>query len=259
MIASRYDAFLFDLDGVLYRGHQPIHGAAETVATLRELGKSLSFVTNNSARTPEAVLDHLASVGIAAALGEIETSALTTAAALAQRGCGRALVLGEEGLRTALMDVGMELVDPGDVVRADVVVIGWDRTVTYETLRAASLAIQAGAEFVASNADASYPAPDGRNWPGAGAIVAAVETATGHRAEVFGKPFAPILLAARERAGGGRTLVIGDRVETDIEGARRLGWDSMLVLTGVSTVEDLRAAGISSTYVADDLGVLVAS
>jgi len=255
MIADGYDVFLLDLDGVLYRGDQPVPHAAATVDGLRGLGKRVAFVTNNSSRPPEAVVAHLASVGVAAELGEVETSALTTAAALAERGVATALAVGEQGLRDALAAAGIALVGPDEV--PDAVVVGWDRSLTYETLRAASIAVQRGAALVASNADATYPAPDGFTWPGAGATVAALEAATGTRAEVFGKPHAPILHAALARAGGGTPLVIGDRVNTDIEGARRLRWDSMLVLTGISTRDDLRAAGLAATYVAEDLSLLL--
>ena len=255
MIAEAYDAFLLDLDGVLYRGDQPVPHAAEAVAALRAKGKGVAFVTNNSSRPPEAVVAHLASVGIEAALEEVETSALTTAAALHARGITSALVVGEVGLRSALASVGIELVEADAPCEA--VVVGWDRTFTYESLLAASIAVQRGATLYASNADATYPAPDGSTWPGAGAILAALEAATETRAEVFGKPFAPILEAARARAGGGRPLVVGDRVGTDIEGARRLRWDSMLVLTGISGRDDLRAAGITATYVVEDLSTLL--
>lgn len=255
MIADGYDAFLLDLDGVLYRGDQPIAHAAASVEALRGLGKRVAFVTNNSSRTPEAVVAHLASVGVVADVAEVETSGLTTASALAGRGVTTALVVGEDGLRTALRAAGISEVGPDQV--PDAVVVGWDRTITYETLRAASIAVQRGAALVASNADASYPAPDGLTWPGAGAIVAALEAATERPAEVFGKPNAPILQAALARAGGGRALVIGDRVGTDIEGARRLRWDSMLVLTGISSRQDLKAAGIAATYVVEDLAAIV--
>ena len=255
MIADGYDAFLLDLDGVLYRGDQPVAHAAASVEALRALGKRVAFVTNNSSRSPEAVVAHLASVGVAADVAEVETSGLTTAAALAGRGVTTTLVVGEDGLRAALRAAGISEVGPDQV--PDAVVVGWDRTITYETLRAASIAVQRGAALVASNADASYPAPDGLTWPGAGAIVAALEAATERPAEVFGKPNAPILQAALARAGGGRPLVVGDRVSTDIEGARRLRWDSMLVLTGISSRQDLKAAGIAATYVAEDLSALV--
>lgn len=255
-IADRYDAFLFDLDGVLYRGAEPIDGASQTVATLRELGKGVAFVTNNSARTPEAVRAHLASVGVDAAVEEVVTSALVTAEVLAARGTGSAFVVGEEGLRVALTAASIEVRD-GEPTAADAVVVGWDRAVDYAKLRTASILVQEGAALVASNPDTSFPAADGHAWPGAGAILAAIEVTTGVRAEVIGKPNAPILEAALARAGGGRPLLIGDRLDTDIEGARRLRWDSMLVLTGISTREDVRAASFSPTYTVEDLRLLV--
>lgn len=254
MIADRYDVFLLDLDGVLYRGDQPVAHASATVEALRAIDKRVAFVTNNSSRSPEAVVAHLASVGVGASIAEVETSALTTAGALAERGVSTALVVGEEGLRHALEARGITIVGSEQV--PDAVVVGWDSSITYETLRDASIAVQRGAALVATNADASYPAPEGLTWPGAGAIVAALEAATETRAEVFGKPHAPILRAALLRVGGGTPLVIGDRVSTDIEGARRLRWDSMLVLTGISTRDDLETAGIAATYVAEDLSAL---
>ncbi len=255
MIADRYDAFLLDLDGVLYRGDEPVDGAAAAVEALRQAGKGIAFVTNNASRTPADVVQHLAGVGVVAFVEEVETSALTTAAALRERGLTSAFVIGEAGLRDALTEVGLEIAEAGASVQA--VVIGWDRSFTWERLREASLAVQAGADLFASNADATYPAPDGTTWPGAGSILAAVEAATGVRATVFGKPNGPILEAALARAGGGHPLVVGDRVETDIEGARRLGWDSALVLTGISTRDDLGPAGISATYVVEDLLALL--
>jgi glycerol-1-phosphatase len=255
VIADTYDAFLFDLDGVLYRGDRPIPGAADVVTRLREAGKRIAFVTNNSSRTPASVAAHLASVGVAAAPEEIETSALTTAAALAERSIRSASVVGEEGLRSALEGVGIMAAPAGTVPQA--VVVGWDRSITYQTLTVASIAIQRGAAFFASNDDPSYPAPDGVTWPGAGAIVAAIAVASGVPPEVLGKPNPPIFRAALERAGGGRPLVIGDRIETDIAGADRVGWDSVLVLTGIATRGDLDASGLEATYVLDDLARLL--
>jgi len=256
VIADAYDAFLLDLDGVLYRGDRPIARAPEAVEGLRSLGKRLAFVTNNSSRTPEAVVAHLASVGVDAAPDEVETSALTTAATLHDRSVRRAAVIGEEGLRDALSSAGIELV-PADA-EPDAVVLGWDRHVTYADLRDASLAVQRGASLYASNDDVSYPAPDGFTWPGAGAILAALEAATGVDAEVFGKPNPPILRAALERAGGGRPLVVGDRLETDIDGAANAGWDSALVLTGISTSAQAAAAPHPPTHVLEDLSGLLA-
>jgi HAD superfamily hydrolase (TIGR01457 family) len=254
MLAERYDAFLFDLDGVLYRGSEPIPGAADAVERVRRLGKRLAFVTNNSARTPEQVADHLRSVGVAADPGEVETSALATADLLAVRGVRRAFVIGEAGIRAALSARGIDVLT-GEPESVDAVVVGWDRDVDYAKLRSAALLIQRGAAFVATNADASYPAPDGL-WPGAGAIVAAIETTVGIAPEVVGKPYPPIFEAALRRAGGGRALVIGDRLDTDIAGANRLGWGSLLVLSGVTGPDDLAGAAERATVVAPGLEVL---
>ncbi len=255
-LSDAYDAFLFDLDGVLYRGTEVVPGAPETVARLRAAGKRVAFVTNNSGRTPEAVAAHLTGLGIPAAGDEVETSAMVTAEHLAARGVSEAFVVGEEGILRALRDAGISIAG-ADADLTEVVVVGWDRQANYEKLRRASLLVQRGAALVATNADASYPAGDG-NWPGAGALLAAVETTTGARAEVFGKPEAPIMLSALDRAGGGRPLVIGDRLETDIFAAAALGWDSLLVLTGISGLDDVAASPIAPTFVARDLSALSA-
>ena len=164
--------------------------------------------------------------------------------------------MGDEGLRTALAAAGLTVLD-GTAARAETVVVGWDRGFDYAELATACVLIQRGASLVASNADASYPVEGGLVLPGAGAILAAIQTATGVNAEVVGKPNAPIFRAALARAGGGRPLVIGDRLDTDIEGARRLGWDALLVLTGITTEDDLRGADPKPTYVAERLDRLV--
>jgi HAD superfamily hydrolase (TIGR01457 family) len=253
-LADRYDAFLFDLDGVLYRGDEAVPGAPAAVRRLRERGKRVVFLTNNSGRTPQAVAGRLTALGIEAAPQEVVTSAQATADVLAARGIRSAFVIGEEGVRRALADVGIEVRD-GEPWEADVVVLGWDRTVDYAKLRTAALLVQRGAALVATNDDAAYPAPDGL-WPGAGALLAAVTTATGARPEVVGKPHPPLFLRALERAGGGRPLVVGDRLDTDVAGAAALGWDSLLVLTGVTDEDALRRSTIRPTYVGRDLSVL---
>jgi HAD superfamily hydrolase (TIGR01457 family) len=254
MLAERYDAFLFDLDGVLYRGAEATPGAPAALARLRAAGKGLAFVTNNSSRTPKDVAHHLSSLGVVATPDEVETSSLVTASLLRERGVTTAFVVGETGLTTALREHGIETIH-GEPDRADVVVVGWDRSADYAKLRTASLLVQRGASLVATNADPSFPAPDGR-WPGAGALLAVIEITTGVSAEVIGKPHAPIFLAALERAGGGRPLVIGDRLDTDIAGAAALGWDSLLVLTGISTSDEAAVATQRPTHVGKDLMVL---
>ena len=255
MLADPYDVILLDLDGVLYRWPEPIPGAAETVAALRKAGKRIAFVTNNSSRTPAQVVERLASVGVDAAAEEVVSSALVTATILAERGTGSAFVIGEEGLVEALTDAGIRVVDASEEV--DAVVVGFDRGADYTTLKEASVLVQRGVALVASNADPSFPAPGGESWPGAGALLAAIETTTGTRGEVFGKPEAPLFERALASAGGGRALVVGDRLDTDIAGASRLGWDSALVLTGDARREDVESSSWKPTFVLDDLSGLV--
>ena len=256
MLADPYDAILLDLDGVLYRWPEPIPGAADTIATLRDVGKRVAFVTNNASRTPEEVAERLASVGVNAEPREVVTSALATAASLGERGVRSAFVVGEGGLVVALQDEGIQVVD-GPAEDVGVVVVGFDRGVTYTKLKDASVLVARGVPLIASNADASFPAPSGEAWPGAGALVAAIETTTGATAELIGKPEAPLLELALDVAGGGRPLVVGDRLDTDVAGAARLGWDSVLVLTGSTRREDVGRSDWKPTFVVDSVVDLV--
>jgi glycerol 3-phosphatase-2 len=252
MLVDTYDAVIFDLDGVLYRGDRAIPHAAESIARLRGLGTRLAFVTNNSSRTPQRVAERLTAVGVDALPDEVVTSALATADLLAARGVRQAFVVGGEGLRAALRSAGIADVD-ATVDRPEAVVVGFDPDVTYRDLRDASVRVSRGAAFIGSNPDASFPAADGENWPGAGALIAAIETTTGARAEIVGKPHAPLFRSAAARAGATAPLVVGDRLDTDIDGAAALGWDAALVLTGVSTREDAEAATRPPTFVLEDL------
>ena len=256
MLAERYDCILFDLDGVLYRGEDAVPSAPPTLAELRRRGVRPVFLTNNSSRTPLQVAEKLRGIGIEVEPGEVVTSALATAELLAERGGGGAFVIGQDGVREALSDAGIRVLD-GEPEHADLVVVGYDGGVTYGSLKRASLLVQRGARLVATNADGSYPAADGL-WPGAGALLAVITTTTGAEPEIVGKPFGPLFEAGRRRGGGGRPLVVGDRLDTDIEGAARLGWDSMLVLTGVSAREDVERLGIVPTVIAEDVSGLLA-
>lgn len=236
---DRYRAFLLDLDGVVYRGQEAVPGAAEAVAGLRDAGRRVVFITNNSARTPEQVADRLDGLGVAARPEEVVTSAQATATLVAREDGERtAFVIGEEGVRHALRDAGIEVLD-GVPRSAGFVVVGWDRAVDYEKLRVATVLVGRGARLVATNEDASYPAPGGELWPGAGSLLAAVETASGVRATVVGKPHRALFDAAVERAGTDRVLVVGDRIETDVAGAVAAGLDAALVLTGTAGPHDL--------------------
>jgi HAD superfamily hydrolase (TIGR01457 family) len=253
-LAERYGSFLLDLDGVLYRADQAVPGAAQTVQRLRDAGRGIAFVTNNSSRTPEEVADKLAGLGVGATSDEVVTSALATAALLARRGGGTAFVIGETGIRKALAEAGVEVLD-GEPESVTWVVVGWDRGADYSKLRTASLLVERGAHLVATNADAAYPAPDGA-WPGAGALLAAVTTATGVRAEVVGKPHAPLFRTAIERAGREPAMSVGDRIDTDVAGAHALGLDTLLLFSGVSTPRDVVRAAVVPTYVGRDITTL---
>ncbi|HYY08779.1 MAG TPA: HAD-IIA family hydrolase [Actinomycetota bacterium] len=256
MLADPYDAILLDLDGVLYRWPEPIPGAGGAVTALRRANKRIAFVTNNSARTPEQVAERLREVGVQAAAGEVVTSALATASLLSERGVRTAFVVGEDGIRKALADVGIRLVDPGDGA-VDAVVVGFDRSADYTRLKDASVLVGRGAALIATNPDASYPAPNGEAWPGAGALLSVIETTTGMRGEAVGKPEPELLRRAFEAAGGERPLVVGDRLDTDIAGAVRLGWDSALVLSGASSRGDVERSPWKPTVVIDDVTALV--
>jgi glycerol 3-phosphatase-2 len=255
MLADRYGCILFDLDGVLYRGDEAVPQAPPTMAELRRRGVRSVFLTNNSSRTPRQVSDKLRAIGIQADPAEVVTSALATAELLAQRGGGRAFVIGQDGVREALTDAGIQILE-GEPEEADLVVVGFDGGATYGSLKRASLLVQRGARLIATNADGSYPAADGL-WPGAGALLSVITTTTGAEPEIVGKPFPPLFEAGRRRGGGGTPLVVGDRLDTDIEGAARLGWDTMLVLTGVSSRDDVERTGIRATVIAEDVSALL--
>jgi HAD superfamily hydrolase (TIGR01450 family) len=257
-IADGYDAILLDLDGVLYRGDQPIPAAAPTVAALRGGGKRLVFLTNNSARTPAQVAAKLTRLGIEASPDEVITSAGATADFLEGEAGGEArtaYVIGQDGVRTALRDAGFEILD--DPSAAAFVVVGWDGDVSYDDIRRATVLVRGGARLVATNADASYPAPGGELWPGAGAILAAVETASGTNATVIGKPHRPMFEAALARAASRNALMVGDRMETDVAGAVAAGLDSCLVRSGASRAAELLDQDALPVAVLRDVGGLV--
>jgi len=256
VLADPYDAILLDLDGVLYRWPDAIPGAAAAVTALREAGKRLAFVTNNSSRTPGQVVERLGSVGVGATPEEVVTSAIATASILAERGVRSAFVVGEEGLLDALAGVGIRAVPPSDLL-PDAVVVGFDRSADYAKLRDGAVLVERGVPLVASNADPSFPAPGEESWPGAGALLAVIETTTGVRAEVVGKPESSLFRQALASTGGERPLVVGDRLDTDIAGAGRLGWDSVLVLTGAARRADVDEASWKPTFIVDDVGGLL--
>lgn len=244
MIRVHLDALVCDLDGVVYRGDDAVAGSVEAIAALRSRGVRVLFCTNNSRSTLQQYVDKLTGLGIEVAPEEILTSAVVTAEVLQARGLTghTAIVVGGAGIREALGSVCIRVKDEPEVTSADIVVVGWSPGFTYDDMRRAALAIQKGALFVATNDDAVFPAPGGQLWPGAGAILASIERATGARAEVMGKPHAPMLdVAARRLEGADAIAVVGDRPETDLEGGRARGWTTILALSGVTDARAARA------------------
>jgi 4-nitrophenyl phosphatase len=247
-----------DLDGVIWRGAEPIAPAIDGVARLRAAGLRVAFLSNNSAVPVGDVVAKLRSMGVAAEVDEVLTSALAAAHLLAGALAAGApvLVCGGPGLHEAVTDAGLTVVDHAP---ADAVVVGLTRDFDYGVLTEASAAIRSGARFVATNLDATYPVPGGM-IPGAGAIVAAVATAADARPEVAGKPGRPIAELVRERFGD-RGVMVGDRPSTDGAMAATLGWPFALVLSGVTAaVAPPGGEAIpdpAPPFVAADLGVLV--
>lgn len=227
--------FIFDMDGVIYRGNIALPGAAGFVANLRRVGVPFLFLTNNSTTPADKVAARLTDMGIPATEADVLTSSEVTAATLAaEMPTARILVLGEEGVSRALIANGFVLTE--DHQEADAVVVGLDRRLTYARLCEAALAIRRGAAFIATNADRTLPTETGM-IPGAGALVAALEAATDVKPRVIGKPSAGIFLHALGRLGtpAGLTAAIGDRPETDIVGGQRAGLRTIGVLTGAGT------------------------
>ncbi|MFJ8582679.1 HAD-IIA family hydrolase [Micromonospora sp. NPDC093277] len=258
-LVDGYTLVVFDLDGVIYLIDRPIPGAVEAVGRLHAEGRAVAYATNNASRRSSEVADLLTGMGVPARPEEVLTSAAATAELLRDRLPAGApvLVVGAEALRAELRAVGLRPVSTVDEQPA-AVAQGYGPQVGWVDLAEASLAVRAGAPWYATNTDRTLPSPRGP-LPGNGSLVAVLRTALGRDPDVVvGKPEPALFATAARRAGAGRTLVVGDRLDTDIEGARRAGLDSLLVLTGVSDVPELLAAAEPRrpTYVSIDLAGL---
>jgi 4-nitrophenyl phosphatase len=247
-------AVISDMDGVLWRGGTLLPGVAEFFGGLRQRHIPFVLATNNATATFADVDRRLSGLGLGLRQEEVLTSAKAAASFLRHRlPAGSAvLAVGETGLTTALSQAGFRLVD--DAASAVAVVAGLDRQVTWDKLTEASLAIRAGAMFLATNLDPTFPSERGL-VPGAGALIALLETATGCQPTVIGKPEPHLFLEALEflKRPAVETLVLGDRIETDIVGGQRAGMPTALVLTGVTTGELLAASPHQPDWVFEDL------
>jgi HAD superfamily hydrolase (TIGR01450 family) len=241
-LVERYDQLIIDLDGCVWIGDQAVDGSVEAIERLRGAGKRVAFATNNSRRTGEDYVRKLWGLGIQASLGDVVTvgGAMQHLLAETRRGM-KAFVIGTDAMLAHVADAGLKVLNSTDLAsRADLVVVSGTEEVTYDDVRTASLALRRGADFLATSRDPTYPMPEGL-WPGTGAVLAAIETASGRRAAVVGKPEPQLFLTALERLGDGRTLVVGDRIASDIEAAKRARLDAALVLSGEATAEEVEA------------------
>jgi len=258
---SRMRYLIMDMDGVLYRGNTALPGAMEFLPWLEERRIEYLMLTNNSGRTPAGWGDKMAALGMPVSAEHIMTAAQATAAYLhrvAPQG-GRVYIIGGRGLEEAVLDNsgGLFVLDDR---HPDFVCVGLDTGFTYDKLKRACLAIRAGARFIASNPDLTYPAEEGL-LPGAGSLVAALEACTDVKALVIGKPEHTAFDLALERLGADptATAMLGDRLDTDILGGIRAGLTTIMVLTGISTQADLAASAYHPDYVFPGLPELMAA
>jgi len=251
-------AVVLDMDGVLWRGGLPLPGVEAFFAFLQARAIPYALATNNSTATVEAYMSRLAQAGVPAGPAQIITSAVATAEYLSRRYPAETplYVVGETGLHQALAEKGF----PFDPHTARVVVAGLDRPLPYDKIRIAAERIRAGADFVGTNPDRTFPMPEGL-VPGAGTVLAAITAATDVPPVVIGKPEPGMFEVAVERLGTTpeTTLMIGDRLDTDILGAQRAGLRAALVLTGITTAEEAQAESIRADAVFDDLRALRAA
>lgn len=237
-------SFMVDLDGVLRRGTQVIEGAQELLDCMNEY----LIVTNNSTRTPEMYTKELSDIGLSILPSNIFTSARATALFLIEnRDYTTAWVIGEKGLVKEIDDIGYTITRDSECV-----VVGWDRTLTYEKLEIACLAIRNGAEFIGTNPDLTFPSEKGI-IPGCGSILAFLTACTGQNPLVIGKPNPLIMELALERLQDKNTYVIGDRLDTDIQAGINAGLKTILVLTGVETKEKVHSSNVKPDFIFETL------
>lgn len=254
-------AFIVDMDGVLWAGDRPLPGLAEFFAAVRARGVRLMLATNNASKTPAQYQHKLAGFGVAVAREEIIGSGLAAALYLKRQAPAGAKVfaIGETGVREALTENGFTLTDLYDV-SAQYVVCGMDRQLSWDKLATASLNIRAGAQFIGTNPDTTLPTEHGLTH-GNGAILAAIQTATNVAPRIIGKPEPLMYQLAMERLNvdPAATIAIGDRLGTDILGAVRANMRSILVLTGVSTQAELATLDYAPTWVLPGLPEIAAA
>jgi 4-nitrophenyl phosphatase len=248
--------FILDMDGVIWRDRQPIGDLPWIFSEIRRMGCRVTLATNNATLSADKFADKLAGFGVQVEPWQVVTSSQATGEYLARRfpGGGPVYIIGEDGLISTLAGYGFYASNHSPLA----VVAGMDRQLTYEKLRAGTLFIRSGVLFVGTNPDRTLPTPEGLT-PGAGSILAALETASDTRPILIGKPAPEMYKVALERLGttAEETLVVGDRVETDIAGAQAIHCKTALVLSGATSIQDAGAWRPAPNFICTDLQELI--
>lgn len=260
MIPSNIKALILDMDGVIWRADAPIGDLAKIFARIEARGLKYVFATNNGTKTPDQYVERLAGFGVNVKPSQVVTSALGVAYMLAQRypKGTKVFMIGEDGIRVALEEKGFEVLSTNNAPEAKVVVMGIDRGISFDKMREATLLVRSGVPFYATNPDKTFPTPRGE-IPGAGAWLSVVTTATEVEPIIAGKPFPFMMELSLELLGTHKdeTLVVGDRLETDIAAGQAVGCKTALVLSGVSTKSQADAWQPQLDMIADDLSTLI--
>ncbi|MDX6633896.1 MAG: glycerol-phosphatase [Solirubrobacterales bacterium] len=259
-LADRFDGLLVDLDGVVWIGREPVPGSPEALRALLEAGKRIVFVTNNPGKQPSAYAERLRELGVEVGADRIVTAGVVVArlAGEAAGEGGGAFVIGAAALKEMVAATGARLLEGEEAWEAKAVVVSGHRGFDYGELVTAKRALERGAALFATSHDPTMPYPGGE-LPGTGAILAAVETASGRRAEIAGKPERHLFEMAREALGECESVaMVGDRLSSDIEGGRRAGLETILVLSGTTSREEAAAADPAPDFVLENLSGLLA-
>jgi HAD superfamily hydrolase (TIGR01450 family) len=259
-LADQFDGFLVDLDGVVWEGRELVAGSVEALQALIASGKEIVFITNNSVKPPEAYAERLREADVDVANDRVITAGTATAKLAAGRvgSGGTAFVIGAPGFKETVAATGLVLLDGEPAQNADAVLVSGHREFDYAELLTATFALRAGASLFATSRDPTLPMPGGA-WPGTGATLAAVETASGKTAAIGGKPERHLFEQARALIpAAGRVAMVGDRIASDIEGGHRAGLTTILVLTGAGTRADAESAETKPDHVLEDLSGLLA-
>ncbi|EHR77574.1 sugar-catabolism phosphotransferase [Thermococcus litoralis DSM 5473] len=252
---------IFDMDGVIYRGKEPIEGANEVIKFLKANKIPFIFLTNNSTRNARMYKEKLQKMGIDVEEEQIITSGYATAKYLSRNfERGNVFVIGGEGLLEEIKSIGWPVISVENAKERwreiKYVVVGLDPKLTYEKLKYGCLAIRNGALFIGTNPDTTYPSEEGI-LPGAGSIIAALKAATEREPLIIGKPNKPVFEVVKEKLNADEIWIVGDRLDTDIEFAKRINAKGIMVLTGVNTLEDIEKSKVKPDIVMPSIKELI--